>query len=183
MDPLSLGALGAVAATEGVKFLYGQAAEVLKRWRDRKAGKDADAHSAIPLTGAEVLEGKLNPPIVDFDAVGRLHEDITKLAGVLGNYAAGLEEPDPNDRELTEAADGLRRALEVIYGQRITFKGEDRAPSGPIVVGRAEVDRVAGDVAGVRARLARSGRIHGEVKSTVVEHGATASGVEIDEIG
>lgn len=168
MDPFSLGALGALAATEGIKFLYSQAAEVLKRWRDRKAGKEAEAQAPIPITSPEVLKGTLEPPRVDFDAVDRLHDDIKRLAGVLGNYANGLEEPNPDDRDLAEAADALRRALEVIYGQRITFKGENREPSGPMVIGRADVTKVIGDVAGVRAHLVRSGRVEGELKADEV---------------
>jgi len=37
-DPttLSAAAIGAAALTEGIKFLYGQAGEILKRWRERK---------------------------------------------------------------------------------------------------------------------------------------------------
>jgi len=42
IDPLTISAIGAVAITEGIKFLYGQAGELLKRWRERKdAAKDA----------------------------------------------------------------------------------------------------------------------------------------------
>jgi hypothetical protein len=181
VDPFSLGALGALAATEGIKFLYNQAAEVLKRWRDRKAGKEAEAQAPIPITSPEVLQGTLEPPRVDFGAVDRLHDDIKQLAGVLGNYASGLEEPSADDRELVEAADALRRVLEVVYGQRITLKGEDRQPSGPAVIGRADVDKVIGDVAGVRARLVRSGRVEGELKAGEVT--GRGAGVDVDTIG
>jgi hypothetical protein len=179
VDPFSLGAIGALAATEGIKFLYGQAAEVLARWRERKSGKEADA--PIPVQNAEVLEGKLDPPRIDFEAAERLHDDIKTLASVLGNYANGLEEPDPGDRDLVEAADGLRRALEAVYGQRITFKGEEREASGPVVMGHADVERVIGDVAGVRARLIRSGRVTGELTATEVT--GKASGVDAGDIG
>ena len=180
-DPFSLGVLGALVATEGIKFLYNQAAEVLKRWRDRKAGKEAEAQVPIRIMNPEVLQGSLEPPQVDFDAVDRLHDDIRQLAGVLGNYAGGLEEPSPDDRELAEAADALRRVLEVVYGQRITFKGEHREPSGPVVIGRADVDKVIGDVAGVRARLVRGGHVEGELKAGEVT--GTGSGVDVDTIG
>jgi hypothetical protein len=181
VEPFSLSAIGALAATEGIKFLYAQATEVLKRWRGRKAGKEAEAAEPIPVGGANVLEGQLEPPKVNFDAVDRLHDDITTLASVLANYASGLEEPNPGDRELAEAADGLRRALEVVYGQRITFKGEPREASGPIVVGHADVEKVAGDVTGVRVRLMKTGRIHGTLKSDEVA--GKASGVDIDTMG
>jgi hypothetical protein len=181
VEPFSLSAVGALAATEGIKFLYAQAAEVLKRWRDRKAGKEGEAQAPIPVAGAEVLEGKLDPPKVNFEAVERLQDDIRTLAGVLANYASGVEEPNPGDRELAEAADGLRRALEVVYGQRITFQGETRESSGPMVVGHADVEKVVGDVAGVRVRLMKSGRIHGTLTSDEVT--GRGSAVEIDTMG
>ena len=182
-DPFTLGALGALAATEGIKFLYSQAGEVLKRWRDKKAGKDAQAEAPVSVDGADVLEGGLVDPRIDFEALGRLEEDIRELAKALGDYAGGLDEPDANDRDLVAAADGLRRALEVVYGQRITFKGEQRESSGPIVIGTAQIDKVVGDVAGVRTKLARSGRITGRVESKELAAGAKASGVEADTIG
>ena len=181
VDPFSMGALGALVATEGIKFLYNQAAEVLKRWRDRKAGKEAEAQVPIRVPSPEALQGTLESPQVDFDAVDRLHDDIRQLAGVLGNYAGGLVDPSPDDQELAEAADALRRALEVVYSQRITFTGEHREPSGPVVIGRADVDKVIGDVAGVRARLVRSGRIEGQLKAGEVT--GTGSGVDVDTMG
>src|SRR4051794_33553452 len=184
VDPFTWTALGAVAATEGIKFLYGQATEVIKRWRDHKAGKQAESEAPIPVAVPEgVLEGELAPPKVDFDAAERLHDDIKQLASVLGNYANGLEEPDPDDPDLAAAADGLRRALEAVYGQRITFKGEDREPSGPVAMGSVDVQTVAGDVAGVRVRLARAGRIEGQAKAKKVEQGGKLSGVDIDTLG
>ena len=184
VEPFSMGAVGAVAVTEGIKFLYGQAAEVLKRWRDRKAGKVAEAQEPIQIKPAEVtgiLEGTLEAPRVDFAVLDRLHDDIRRLAGVLGSYATGLDEPDPSDHDLTSAADGLRRALEAVYGQRITFRGENRQPSGPTVIGRAEVDKVVGDVAGVRARIVRDGHVEGELKAGEVT--GTGCGVDVGTIG
>src|SRR6478736_4963251 len=184
VEPFSMGAVGAGAVTEGIKFLYGQAAEVLKRWRDHKAGKVAEAQEPIQIKPAEVtgiLEGTLEAPKVDFAVLDRLHDDIRQLAGVLGSFATGLDEPDPSDHDLASAADGLRRALEAVYGQRITFRGENRQPSGPTVIGRAEVDKVAGDVAGVRARIVRYGHVEGELKADEVT--GTGSGVDVGTIG
>lgn len=181
MEPFSVAALGALAVTEGIKFLYGQAAEVLKRWRARKAGREEDAQAPIPVLDEDLLEGKLTPPKVDFDALERLHEDVKSLARVLSNYASELDEPDPSDEELATTADSLRRALEVVYGQRITFKGEQREPSGPVVIGRADVDKVVGDVAGVRAGLVKSGRVEGTLKAKEVT--GKGAGVEVDTIG
>ena len=183
VEPFSAGALGALAATEGIKFLYSQAAEVLKRWRDRKAGREAEALAPIPVQGDTVLEGTLEPPRVDFDALERLHVDIKQLASVLGDYAGGLEDPDPSDGDLTAAADGLRRALEVVYRQRITFKGEERGASGPVVIGRAQVEKVEGEVVGLRARLVGSGRVEATAEAKEVLKGGKLTGGEFDRIG
>ncbi len=182
-EPFSIGALGALAATEGIKFLFTQAGEVLKRWRERRKGNQEAAEAPILVQGAEVLEGALEPPTVNFEAVERLHTDIQELGSMLAKYASGFDEPDPDDTELFAAADGLRRALEAIYGQRITFKGETRESSGPTVIGRADVETVAGDVAAVRARLVKSGRLEGTATAKRVEPGGKLTGVEIDSLG
>jgi hypothetical protein len=182
-DPLSWGALGALAATEDMKFLYGQATKVLKRWRERKASREAQAKTPVPVPADAPLKGTLEPPCVDFDAVGRLHDEIRALRSVLGDYVDGLADPEPGDEELAVTANGLRQALEVVYGQRITFHGEDREPSGPVVIGRAEADTVAGDLAAVRARLIHSERVEA---STVVKHvpsGGKVTGPVFDSIG
>jgi len=182
VEPFSIGALGMLAAAEGIRFLYGQATEVLTRWRARKKGEDEKAGAPIADDGAQVLERPLQQPEPDFAAVERLSDDIKQLASVLGDYASGLEEPDPDDEELMAAADALRRALEVVYGQRMTFKDEQRAADGPEITGIADVDRVLGDVAGVRARLVKSGRIKGKLRAGTVEAGATGAGVTIDTV-
>lgn len=181
MEPVTLALVGTTVLTEGIKFLYTQAAEVLKCWRDRKAGREVEAQAPIPPPPQALLDGTLAPLAIDFAAVECLHEDIKQLAGVLGDFAGGLEEPDPHDAGLAAAADGLRRALEVVYNQRITFKGEQREPSWPVVIGRAEVEQVIGDVAGVRARLVTGGRIEGTLKAGEVS--GRASAVEIDTLG
>ena len=126
VEPLSWAALGALATTEGVKFLYGQATEVLKRWRERSAGRETEAAASIAIPADAPLQGALEPPQVDFDAVARLHDEIKALRAALADYADGLVDPTSTDYEFAAAANGLREALEVVYGQRITFRGEAR---------------------------------------------------------
>jgi hypothetical protein len=48
-DPITLAALGAVALSEGVKFLYGQAGELLKRRREQRAS------AALPVGAGLVI--------------------------------------------------------------------------------------------------------------------------------
>ena len=133
MDPITLSGLGAVALTEGIRFLYGQAVEVLKQRRERKAGD-----APVVIRSPEVLAGELEPVTLDVEAVDRLEDDVKALAGRLGNYANGLDEVDPEDPDILRATDALRQALEVIYGQRITFRGEEHPSSGTAVRGRVE---------------------------------------------
>lgn len=186
VEPITMTALAALGASEGIKFLYGQAAEVLKRWRDRKAGREAEAGTAIPVDQAaaqKLLVGKLDDVKVDFEVLERLHDVIKTSAGLLSDYVGGLEEPTADDRELSEAVDTLRSALEAVYSQRITFKGESRPPSGPAVISLVEVDEVAGRVLGVRAGQIRGGTIDSTVKTGTVAAGGEAVGVDADTIG
>jgi hypothetical protein len=132
VDPLSLAALGAVALTEGVKFLYGQATELLKRRRERRdaAKKDEAAAEALPAAPEGLLDGSLALPgdvaVSDADA-----DKLTKLRSQLNAYADGLEPIREGDAELLKVADALRGLLEGVYGRRITFAGEPgRAPTG-----------------------------------------------------
>ena len=67
VDPLTLSAIGVVAITDGIKFLYGQAGEILKRWRERKdTAKDASTQQnktePINLKLPSVFEGQLIAP-------------------------------------------------------------------------------------------------------------------------
>src|SRR4029453_12668768 len=78
-DPLTLAAVGALALAEGIKFLYGQAGEVLKRWRERKATAAtgptpvASEPVAVELPAA-AFDGRLRDPRLDFRVVARLGE-------------------------------------------------------------------------------------------------------------
>jgi hypothetical protein len=120
--------------------------------------------------------------VIDFAAAHRLGDELTHLFRSLGNYASGDEEVDPNDHKLLRA-DALRRVLEAIYQQRITFRGEERPPSGPVVEARIDVEAVAGYAAAVRAETIESGRATGDVHVKQVERGAEAIGVDTKEIG
>jgi hypothetical protein len=172
-DPLTLSVLGGVALSEGVKFLYGQATELLKRRRERKA-EQVDEPVEVPA-----LEGELEQPLqADEAALERLEPDLRALRKELHDYVDGLEPIDAGDRRLLETADAVRQALEAVYGQRITFRGEQRPSSGPVVEGRVNVTTVAGYVAGVRARTA-SGVMRGDISADEVTSTGQAIGVDL----
>jgi hypothetical protein len=187
-EPLTLAAVGTVVFSEGIKFLYGQAAEVLKRWRERKSTPPTDAApakpEAWPPNAPPILEGALAPPTVHFDRLEPLAGTMRELWNGLSAYAQGLEDVDVTNADLVMKADALRRQLEMVFGQRITFKGESREPTGtPVVFGKADVEELAGEAAGVVAGTITLGEIRGEVTVKRVEAGGKAYGVKVDRIG
>ncbi|HKE97690.1 MAG TPA: hypothetical protein VKG45_01990 [Actinomycetes bacterium] len=186
-DPLTLTVVGAAALSEGIKFLYAQAGEVLKRWRERKASTAAGAEPAAAVPVAVELPpafaGRLQDPRLDFEAVQRLEQDLLELWQAVAGYAQGIQEVDPGDRRLLEVVDALRRALEAVYRQRLTFSGEDRPASGPVAVGEASADEVLGYVAGLRARRVVGGTLTGRVDAGTVGPGGQAVGTDLDAVG
>lgn len=183
-DPLTLAAVGAVALTEGIKFLYGQAGDLLTRWRARKTAAIDPAETPLQVDLPQTaFQGSLAPVAVSYDAIGRLQREIKDLSRELAPYAGGFEEVDPTDRELLDRVDAMRLTLEAVLGQRLTFVGESRPASGtPVVVGEAIVKEVEGRVAAVRARLVR-GSVTGTVRADHVRSGGEAYGVDADVIG
>src|SRR5262245_41005453 len=94
-DPLTLAVLGGGAATEGIKFLYGQAAEVIKAWRARRD----EARKAIeaPLVETEVLDAAPTATTVDAAVVAEHHAAMIELWTRLAPYAQGLQDVDVAD--------------------------------------------------------------------------------------
>jgi hypothetical protein len=173
-DPLTLAAVGAVALTEGIKFLYQQAGEALKRWRERKAaGKSAAVESVEVQLPSIAFAGELERPQLHLEAVEQLEQDLRDLRAVVADYAQGIDKVDPGTEQLLQA-------MEAVYRQRITFRGEPRSPSGPLAVGEANLDEVHGYVAGLRAREIISGSATGRVTAKRVEAGGQAIGVDLD---
>jgi len=179
-DPLSIGALGAVAITEGIKFVYGQAAELLKRRRERQA-TGVEPTAEIEPAHTEILDGDLQPLRPDYEILDQLHERITALAVELSKYNDGLLEPEPST---AAAVDELRRALEAVYGQRITFKGEhERDATGTIVAGALRIETIAGlAIAADVGEVKGPARIQGSVESDTVESGGTVIGVRVQRL-
>ncbi|MEU9161343.1 hypothetical protein AB0D29_13855 [Streptomyces sp. NPDC048424] len=174
-DPITLAALGALALSEGVKFLYGQAGEVLRQRRERRA-------EAVELPG-ELFE---RPPAalrVDLERAEELEPELRQLRQSLSEYGQGVDEIDPSDTPTVELVDALRRTLESIYGQPIVFKGEPTPGTAIDLTGEASVKVVRGYVAAVRARAVRSGTVKGTVRADSVEQGGQAIGLDVGEIG
>jgi hypothetical protein len=183
MEPLSLTVLTASALTEGIKFLYTQAGELLRRRRERKDGAAVSAEASPPSPEARaVLVGHLEPLRIDFAAAERLESEIRALRAGLGDVAEEIEPADVGNQDLLDATDALRRAMEVVYHQRLTFQGEQRPPSGPIIEADLDIERVAGYVAGIRAKVVTGGHLRAKVETGTVEAGGSVVGVDIDRI-
>lgn len=178
MEPVTLALVGSTVLTEGIKFLYGQAGEAIKRWRDRR-------HEPVPVPADAPIEGKLEPAKVDPTAMERLEGEIIELRRALSPFVDDVapQPVDTNNSDLIEVVEGLRRALEVVLGERIRFRGEGGEPSGPLVEGEANVDEVLGFVAGVRARSIQGGAVRGSARAKMVGPGGQAVGVDVDGIG
>ena len=183
VDPISAAALGGVVLTEGIKFLYQQAGEVLKRWRERHEVGGAPVERATLRPPEGLLEGTVEPVEPQDDRADRLEEGLRDTRRLLADYADGIEVPKQGDHFVAEQADLLRRLLEAVYGQRITFRGEQRPPSGPLVIGEIDVKQVAGEATAVRAKVISSGEARGTAKAEWVEEGGKLTAVDVDQIG
>ena len=186
-EPISISAILTTAAlTEGVKFLYSQATELLKRWRDRRetASKEAASVASVAVALPEtVFEGQLSAPQIHFADLERLAEPMRQLRKELGDYIEGIETINTADEHLIKIVDVLRQTLEGVYQQRLTFKGEQRPPSGPMVEGRVDVDQVFGVASGVIADMITGGaRVQGEGKAGTVGPAGDLAGVRAKKI-
>jgi hypothetical protein len=180
VDPLTLSGVAATALTEGIKFLYGQAAEVLKRCREKSIARDPEVKVAEPPAS---LEGKLGRLLIDPDVAQRLEPDLKKLYSALTLYAQGIEPADPQDEGLLRTVDALRRVLEAVFHQRLTFSGEARPQTGPLVEGEIDVGNVEGYVAAVEAELVASGHVIGSAIVDRIGPGGSAFGVKVKRVG
>ena len=133
IEPISLGAVGVFALTEGIKFLYTEAGELLKHRRESKDSARQESSEPELRPPADIIEGTVEPTRPNAERLERLADELRERRRSLTDYADDVEAVDPSDVALLKEVDELRRLIEVIYGQRITFKGEHREPSGPLV--------------------------------------------------
>jgi hypothetical protein len=178
VEPITLAAVGITVLTQGITFLYAQAGEVIKRWRDKR-------DQPVPVPENAPLNGELKPATINPSAMATLEDQIIALRAALAPYADAIAPApvDPTNQDLLAVADALRRALEAVIGQRIRFQGEPGQPSGPLVEGKVNIDDVLGYVAGVRARSISGGVVRGLIIAKTLGPGATAVGVDIGDIG
>jgi hypothetical protein len=178
-ESLTLGLVEVEMVKEAIKFLYGQAGEAIKRWREHRAASSPAAQVPADKPLPAIFEAQGEKPLIHLATVGKLETDLKQIRSDLADYADDTEEVTPENPHLLEEIDALRRMLEAIYQQPLTFRGEQRPASEGVVEGRVNVEMVAGYVAGVRARSAQAGFIRGTVEAKNVAAGAEAVGVDL----
>lgn len=176
MDPLA--GVENAALAEGVKFLYQQAAEVLSAWRARRRDRQArppevlEAPAAIQVENPRPLPDPASPEMTD------VLQDLKDLVEPIKDGEVTLQAI-----EARRAIAGLRELLEVVVRSPITFAGE---PPRTVAVSdvTVTVQRVAGEVTGVGADLARlQGRASVEtvrVYAGDVDSGGSVTGVDLN---
>ncbi|HEY1573888.1 MAG TPA: hypothetical protein VGG05_21270 [Pseudonocardiaceae bacterium] len=178
----------ATALAEGIKFLYGQGAELLRSWRERR---QAGRVSAQDLAGGTPPEGlfdgtptftRPDPDVLAHRATA-LAELLTQPA-LIGVLSLG-DPADPSNDEQVKALAALRAVLEEIYGERLTLVGEpDRPKAGELVVrGRATAEQVYGVLAGVIARNVLGADIYGTADTKFAGPDSRVAGVVLDNSG
>src|SRR6266571_1864939 len=144
-------AVGAVVLKAAVGFLFSQATHLLKRWAERRQQPDASAVESMPVDlEDDILQGQLLPVEVHWDDAKQVIGKIEELWSALAPYANGVKELTVKEPVVTKSVDQLRDLLEAIYGQRMTFTGENRESSGTTIVrGDIEAALVKGTAGGV----------------------------------
>jgi hypothetical protein len=186
---LSLATAGSLALTEGVKFFYAQAGELLKWWRDRHAAGDKGKQVAGPPKEVQVVP----PPViaggsfaanVNPVALERLEQELRELRKDLSEYAeGGTEIIDTSDSAVLGRIDALRRVLEAAYQRPLTFAGEKRRESAPAINAEIDIDSIASYVAGVRATDITEGTVSAKIKAREAKAGSKVIGVHVGRVG
>jgi hypothetical protein len=113
---ITLAAVGMAAITEGIKFLYDQAGELLK-WRLEKHNV-ADGAQAVPreqpkmMPRPDVFEPDSAQASLDEEALERLAQPMDELCDKLSGVVTGRTKVVMSDAAVVMRVDALRKALE-----------------------------------------------------------------------
>jgi hypothetical protein len=192
-DPSPLSTVETTALSEGIKFLYNQAAEVLRSWRERRS-EAADSEPGNRLASVDAASDGGPPPELpeafvpstaigglDEQALAELADEVQALCRELQGHADGVVRIDAKDPNLLGLVDALRRCLEAIWRRPLEFAGEQRSPAAQqaVVEGRVNVREVAGYAAAVRAARLAEGTVRGQAYADRVWPGGQLLGVDL----
>ena len=187
-EPFSLAAIGAAGITEGIKFLYGQTGDLIKRWQERRARKVAgnaeSDRTQVDLTMPPAMGAITIRAEVDFDVVEADAEELLWLRSGFANVADGLAEVDPNDADALARVGRMRELLEQILGVSLTFTGEQRPATGePVVRTDLTIGNVFGKVTDADIDDVRSGIVETRAAVGDVAAGGEVTGTRIGQLG
>jgi hypothetical protein len=123
---VNLSTLGTIVLQQGVRFLYEQATAALKRKFEPHGGGAPQAPPRFP----PIFDDVSGPLAYHVDKIEALEGPLRKLSEVVSKWANGVEPVNPADTELIMATAALRLAMEQVFQQRLTFKGEQRSNEG-----------------------------------------------------
>ena len=188
-DGSTLSVLSGALISDGVQFLYARAGELLNWLRARKSAGAQSQSEPVPApavgpVGSAVLDGPLDTRRIDQGALEQLAAVIASGRGVLSPYAEGFIPVEAGDSTLLSAMGRVRRALEGVYGQTITFEGErGRGRTGAVLDVRMVLDDIYGEVTGGKIGRLHEGEVTIDVHGRDVKPGATVIGGQIEEMG
>jgi hypothetical protein len=180
MEPvtLTLAGVAAVTVSEGIKFLYAQAGELLKRWWDKgDAQRSMEPEPSGVTLPPTAFDGTLHDPVVHYDVLSKCADELDDAYGRLAPYVNGVKPIGTADQKFLVLAEQLRSLLEAVLEQTITFKGEQRPPSGTRVDAHMKLDVLRGEATNVD--LEGSGDVRSVVEAKTVEAGGKLTGVRV----
>ncbi|MGC2775959.1 MAG: hypothetical protein WA418_10035 [Bradyrhizobium sp.] len=124
---MNMSALGTMVLQEGVKFLYEHALIALKR----KFAPHAHAPRA-PSHLPPIFDEVSGPLSYHVDKIEAIEDALGKLSQMASKWASGAEPINPADPEFTRIVAALRLAMEHVFQQQLTFKGEKRTHDGQL---------------------------------------------------
>ena len=176
-DPTDLSMVVSSALPATFTFLYQRLDALLSRHRADPGGTQPEEAPEIPTE----LVGELELPLhADQCRVQARLAELRAYALGLAHYRGNLVAISSEDPLLLQTLRDLRGALEDIYGQRLTFHGERREPSGPFSEQR--YGKIAGEVVGMEAANAIRGRTTSKITAESVERGGRVVGMRAPNI-
>ena len=159
-------------------FLYQRLEALLSRHRTGEETRTTDVAS----DASDALEGEIQLPLTfDESTVEARSRELNAYALALAQYHRDPDRVTISDPELISILDTLRNALEEIYGQRFTFKGERREQSGPL--SEQHFGSVAGQVTGMQAENSIRGKATSRITAESVERDGNIVGMRAQDIG
>jgi hypothetical protein len=185
-----LASLGTTALSEGIRFLFDQARALLDRRRGNQAGDAAATDESEPGDGVvrlppEAFVGILDTRRLDEAALTQSVSALRQLRTALFPFYDDETSVQQGDAELLQRVDQLRRVLEVVYGQRITFvtEADERPASGTVIDTTIDIEEINAEVVGVRVGEVRGGSFKTEIRGKSVGPGGRVVGFQADGVG